>query len=348
MSRMTKSMLVAGVCLVMVLVALCLAIVTRPPVQRYGDFHVVMGTFSRAIVIAKSDRVAERCDEAALEQQRRVDALMSDYDPNSEIGLVNRRAYTEPVQVSAETFGVLKEAIRFSELSGGAFDVTIGPLKDLWHTAELTDVLPTDEAIAEARSKVGYEKLVLDDAARTVRFTAEGMKIDLGGIAKGYGIDASVEAMKEQGAVGGIVDIGGDVRCFGRPPRGQDTWRVGIQNPAAASGEPGADQILLVLKIRDRAVTTSGDYRRFTVVKGQKQSHIMDTRSGKGADQLVSVTIIAREAMTADALATAVNVLGLEKGLVLIEQVPDTEAILIPNTPEAEPIFSSGAKVYVE
>jgi len=348
MSRKTKSVMVAGICLVTVSVALCLAIVARPPVERHGDFHVVMGTFSRAIVIAKSDRVAERCDEAALERQRRVDALMSDYDPNSEIGRVNRQAYAEPVQVSAETFGVLKEAIRFSELSGGAFDVTIGPLKDLWHKAGLTDMLPTDEAIAEARSKVGYEKLALDDAARTVRFTVEGMKIDLGGIAKGYGIDASVEAMKEQGALGGMVDIGGDVRCFGRPPEGQDTWRVGVQNPATASAETGADQILLVLKVQDRAVTTSGDYRRFTTVKGQKQSHIMDTRSGKGAGKLASVTIIAKEAMTADALATTVSVLGLEKGLALIERVPDTEAILIPGGPNAEPVFSSGAKVYVE
>ncbi len=154
--------------------------------------------------------------------------------------------------------------------------------------------------------------------------------------------------MKGQGALGGMVDIGGDVRCFGQPPHGQKTWRVGLQNPAAVMGKPGADQILMVLMVSDEAVTTSGDYRRFTVVKGQKQSHIMDTQSGKGAEKLASVTIIAKEAMVADALATTVSVLGLEKGLALVERIPEAEAILIPNTPNAQPVFSSGARVYVE
>ncbi len=348
MSRTMWLVVGVGAGFLVLIAVLWLAMGMRQPVQFNGPTHVVMGTFAQAIVMARSENVARQCEAAAVEQQQRVDELMSDYDPESEISRVNRLAYTEPVQVCPETFRVLKEAVRFSELSEGAFDVTIGPLKDLWHKAGLTDVPPTEEAIAEARSKVGYQKLVLDEATRTVRFTVEGMKIDLGGIAKGYGIDASVEAMKGQGALGGMVDIGGDVRCFGQPPHGQKTWRVGLQNPAAVMGKPGADQILMVLMVSDEAVTTSGDYRRFTVVKGQKQSHIMDTQSGKGAEKLASVTIIAKEAMVADALATTVSVLGLEKGLALVERIPEAEAILIPNTPNAQPVFSSGARVYVE
>ena len=144
-----------------------------------------------------------------------------------------------------------------------------------------------------------------------------------------------------------MVDIGGDVMCFGLPPKGKETWVVGLQDPTVAPDDLATDELLLNLKVTDAAVTTSGDYRRFVEIQGEKQSHIMDSQSGKGAAKLVSVTIIASEATGADALATAVSVLGAEKGLALIEQCPDTEAILIPHAAELDPIFSTGARAYL-
>ena len=148
-------------------------------------------------------------------------------------------------------------------------------------------------------------------------------------------------------AVGGMVDLGGNIRCFGKPPRGQEHWRVGLQDPNVAADDMGMSRILLVLAITNQSVATSGDYRRFVNVQGVRQSHIIDTTSGKGANKLISDTIIAPDATTADALSTAVNVLGPEKGLALIERLPNIEAIVIPASPAAEPVFSTGAKAYV-
>ena len=347
MNRTARGIVVAVVCLLLA-GALYVALRTPQMVEVDSGYKVVMGTFSRVVAIARSEKVARACIAAAFEEQERVNELMSYHNPDSELNAVNREAYHRPVEVDEATFAVLERALHFSELSGGAFDVTIGALGELWRRAAATDAVPTEAEIAEARSRVGYDKLQLDPNARTVRFAAEGMKIDLGGIAKGFAIDKAVEAMKAAGAIGGMIDIGGDIRCFGRPPKGQQSWRVGLQDPNVAPDDMTAGKPLFVLKVMDRAVTTSGDYRRFATVKGRRQSHIMDTRSGRGADALASVTIIAPDATSADALATAVSVLGLDKGLALIEQVPDTEAILILHGENTNLVFSSGARAYVQ
>ncbi len=316
-------------------------------VEVNSGFRVVMGTFSRVVVIAKSQRTAKRCIDAAFDVQNRIELLMSDYRDDSELSKVNRLAAQGPVAVSEMTFEILQKAVHFSKLSDGAFDVTVGPLVDLWHKAGEADVPPTEEALAEARRKVGYEKLILDEKNRTVRFAVEGMRVDLGGIGKGYAADKAVEAIKERGALGGMVAVAGDIRCFGRPPRGQEQWRIGVQDPNVARDDLGPSKPLLILALKSEGVSTSGDYRRFVRVRGRKQSHIMDPGTGKGANRLVSDTIIAPDATTSDALSTAVNVLGLEKGLALVERIAGTEAILIPAGKEAQPVFSRGAQAYV-
>jgi thiamine biosynthesis lipoprotein len=306
-----------------------------------------MGTFSRVVVIAKTERTANRCIEAAFDVQNHIESLMSDYRDDSELSKVNRDAAEGPVPVSEMTFEVLRRAVHFSKLSEGAFDVTVGPLVDLWRKAGETNEPPTEEALAEARRKVGSDKLILDEKNRTVRFAVEGMRVDLGGIAKGYAADKSVEAMKERGAIGGMVAIAGDIRCFGQPPRGQEHWRIGLQDPNVAPDELGPSRPLLVFALTNEGVSTSGDYRRFVKVQGEKQSHIIDPGTGNGANKLVSDTIIAPDATSSDALSTAVNVLGIERGLSLIERLPSVEAILIPSGAGAAVVYSSGAKAYV-
>jgi thiamine biosynthesis lipoprotein len=317
-------------------------------IERDSGYRVVMGTFSRVVVIARTERGANAAIRAAFGVQDRVNELMSYQREDSELGRINREAAARPVAVDPMTFEVLKQAVHFSELSGGAFDVTVGPLMDLWKQAGETDTPPTPEALAAARAKVGYDKLILDEQNGTVRFAVPGMKIDLGGIGKGYAVDQAVAAMQKQGALGGMVDLGGNIRCFGRPPYGQSYWRVGVQDPNVAPDQIGGSKPLLVLALTDESVATSGDYRRFVKVHGHKQSHILDTRTGQGAGALVSDTVIAPDAITADALSTAVNVLGPEKGLALIERIPSVEAILIPPGPAAEPVFSTGAAVYLQ
>jgi thiamine biosynthesis lipoprotein len=177
------------------------------------------------------------------------------------------------------------------------------------------------------------------------------MRLDLGGIAKGYAVDKAVEAMWREGAIGGMVGAGGDIRCFGKPAD-KDTWRVGLQNPVAAklpdsNGVISAEEVLMVLKVNDMAVTTSGDYRRFVTIDGKRYSHIIDTNTATGASKLSSDTILAATAVDADALSTAVNVMGAEKGLALVESLGGVEAILITAGPEYKVVKSSGADAYL-
>ncbi|MHC4665676.1 MAG: FAD:protein FMN transferase [Planctomycetota bacterium] len=329
-------------------VALALLMRPKTPVEADGRYRAVMGTLARVVAVAEDSSIADSTVEAAFAELRNVDEVMSDYKGDSEISRVNRDANKSPVKVSSPTFKVLQKAIYFSELSDGAFDVTVGPLVDLWRQAAEANSAPTEPELQQARSKVGYEKLLLDANEMSVRFAVDGMRLDLGGIAKGYAIDKAIEAMHKGGALGGMVDIGGDIRCFGVPTKGKTNWLIGLQDPNKAQDWLATGETSLVLKLRDDAIATSGDYRRFVLIDGQKYSHIVNMKTGRGSKALSSVTIICKSAIDVDALATAVSVMGAEKGLALIEKLPDTEAILITSQPESKLLKTSGADRYIK
>ena len=320
----------------------------KGPVKVDSGHQIVMGTFARVVVVAESREAGLDCIQAAMAEVHKVDELMSDYKDDSDIGRVNEKAAEIPVPVSEWTFDVLKRSVEFSRLTDGAFDVTVGPLMDLFREAKKGAAAPTEQQIAEAKSKVGFEKLKLDGQNRTVQFAVEGMRLDLGGIAKGYAIDKAVEAAQQHGAIGGMVDIGGDIRCFGSPPEGRENWLIAVQNPDATVEHTSGGQLLLTLKVTDTAVTTSGDYRQYVMIGGLRRSHIMNSQTGSSAEGLSSVTIIADNATDADALATSVSVMGAEKGLALIEEQPNVEAILISSGPEYKVTKTSGAKRHVK
>jgi thiamine biosynthesis lipoprotein len=313
-----------------------------------SGMHEVMGTFARVVAVAAGSNTAKKCIEAAFAEIEMVDRLMSKYKNDSEISELNQDGFRRAVKVSESTYEVLQRSIEFSELTCGAFDVTVGPLVDLWHSAEEVNSLPADAELQQARSKVGYDKLILDANETSVRFAVEGMRVDLGGIAKGYAIDKAVEAMRKGGAVGGMVIIGGEIQCFGLPPAGQKNWRIGLQDPDKAKDGFDAGTPLLVLHLTDAAIATSGHYRRFVTIGGKRYSHIVDPESGHSNESLASVTIICPSSTDADALATAVSVMGKEKGLALIETIPQTEAILITSAPKYEIIKTGGAEKYIE
>ncbi|HDS84401.1 MAG TPA: FAD:protein FMN transferase [Phycisphaerales bacterium] len=310
-------------------------------VELDSGFRMTMGTFARVLVAASDKQAAEASVEAAFATFDRIEAMMSDYDPNSQLCEVNRRAFFEPAAVDAELFEVLSAAAEYSRLSDGAFDITVGPVVQLWREARQTGNTPDPEAIEQARAKVGSRHLLLDDENRTVRFAVEGMLLDVGGIAKGYAIDKAVEAMQQAGAIGGMVDIGGDLACFGRAVGNQPHWFIGLQDP------DDEQTYLLRLRLDNRAAATSGDYRRFVIVNDRKYSHIVNPAAAETAERLSSVTVIAPSAMQADALATAVSVLGPEKGLALIETIDQVEAILIPAERPKQLLKTSGAAAYV-
>jgi thiamine biosynthesis lipoprotein len=328
--------------------------IPRGSAELDSNYRLVMGTFARVVVIAADRNVANKCIDAAFAEINKVDALMSKYKSDSEISIVNRDGFKRAVGVSDSVYEVLQKSIEFSKLTDGAFDITVGPLVDLFHSSEKTEVAPSEEEIAQAETKVGFKKLELNGENKTVRFTVEGMQLDLGGIAKGYAVDKAIEAVQKAGALGAMVDIGGNIRCFGTTPRGKDNWLIGVQNPKAVNNpnlkvqSTDGNDYLLTLKLKDKAVATSGDYQQFVIINGNRYSHILNPHTGTSAEGLSSVTIITDNATDADALSTAVSVTGIEKGLALIEKLPNTEAILITSQPKNELIKTSGADKYTK
>jgi len=344
MDRDKKSFIAIIAVVIFVLALLHFGLADREPefFTAESGSRPVMGTFARVIVIAADERVAEACIEAAFEWIYKIDKLMSYHNPDSEISRLNRSAFENPVKVTPLTYQVIKKAVEFSRLTDGAFDVTVGPLVDLWSKAGDANTVPSRQQLQEAVSRVGWDKLILEDSEQTVTFAVDGMRLDLGGIAKGFAIDKAIEAIKEAGGLGALVDIGGDIRCYGKTPKGQKYWPIGLQNPDLESEK----QTLFTLKLSAGAVATSGDYQRFFLINGRYYSHIINERTGSSAEALSSVTIITDSATDADALATAVSVMGAKKGIELIEKRPGTEAIMVSPAPEYEITETTGAKKF--
>jgi len=318
---------------------------TKSPVQLESPDKIVMSTIAKVIAVAPDEKTARLSIDAAFEKIYRVEKLASRFDPNSQLSKVNLLAAKEPVKVDKELFDVLRQSVYYSRLSDGAFDITVGPLIDLWEKCAETNSLPTDRQLAEVKKIVGYEKLLLDSNDFSVRFTAEGMKLDLGGIAKGFAVDLAVEEMKKAGAAGGLVAVGGEIGCFGSTEK-NEKWIVGIQNPRVSKSSDEGQNVIAKLYLTDRNVSTSGGYRRFYKIGEHHFSHIFNPATEKSAETLSSVTIIASNGTQADALATAVSVLGAEKGLKLIEKEAITEAIIV-RAGSGEIIKSDGAGQYL-
>jgi FAD:protein FMN transferase len=347
MNKKDSRILIIITCVFLV-VAAYFFIRPKQPVEADSGYRMVMGTIAHIIAVAPDQRTANKSIEASFQQLYNIETLMSYHRDDSELANVNRNAYKSPVKVSPQTFEVVQKAIEFSSFSDGAFDITVGPLMDLWRSAAEANAVPDDAKLAEVRAKVGYEKVILDANQMSIQFAVEGMKLDLGGIAKGYAIDKAVEAMQNCGATSGLVDVGGNIRCFGTPPKGKTHWLIGLQDPNVKSEiRFEMDKPLLKLKLNNAAVATSGHYRRFALIQGKRYSHIIDPETGSSSDKLASATIIAKDAITADALSKVI-VLGAEKGLALIEKLPETEAILITSPPEYKLIKTSGVEKYIK
>jgi thiamine biosynthesis lipoprotein len=305
-----------------------------------SGFQQLMGTYVQVTVAAESMPQAQGYFDAAFERMRDINLQMNDRDPNSPISQLSQTAYLHPVVISPELFEVIEASIHYSKLSDGAFDITVGPETQLWRRMSYTGQKPTDQELAEARSKVGYEKLTLDKTHRKVKFAVQGMKLDVGAIAKGYAVDLAVEALKAKGAVSGMVAISGDIRCFGTGPGKNGAWLIGLQDPRHE------EDILIKLRLNDMAVSTSGDYRRVVVIDNQPYSHILNPRSAESVKELASVSVIAPKGIDTDAIDTTVSVLGKEKGLALIKQL-GVEAILITTQDPNKLIETPGVQRFV-
>lgn len=298
----------------------------RLTVQPLKRSEMIMGTTVEITVIPANE---EAIREAFL-AIRKVDKLMSLYQPDSEVSRLNEQGEN---QLSPETIQVIQQAIKFAEMTEGVFDITCRPLINLWKKAKKEQKIPSPEEIERARKLVDYRKIILK--GNLVKLPEPGMKIDLGGIAKGYAVDKAIEVLKTKGVRRALVNAGGDLYVLGTPGWGKK-WTVGVQDPR------NLEEILTTLEASDCGIATSGDYRRYFTIEGQRFSHIVDPRTGQTVEEVpMSVTIIAPDATTADALATGVFVLGPGEGMNLIESLPGIEGLIISEVGENEQMNSS-------
>lgn len=284
-----------------------------------------MGMLVSITVFEREKDAAKKVIDLAFNRIDEIEDLMSTYKEDSELSILNRRAFEEFMPLTEETFIVVKKAIEFSRLSRGAFDITCMPLYKLWRDAGKSERLPTNEELKKALSVVGYKKINLDAEKQALSFQQKGMELDVGGIAKGYAVDEAVKVLKGHGIERALVDAGGDLYALGTKPGGEP-WRIGIQDPYHAND---SETLVGKLKINDCAVATSGDYQRFTVIKGKKYSHIVNPLTGWPVENVPGVTVIAKDTLTADALATALSVMGIEEGIELAKSIPGVEALII-------------------
>ena len=304
-------------------VACCLllpGVLGAASLQLFEAVEPHMGTLVRIQLYAADADRANQAFRAAFDRIAQLDAALSDYRKDSELNRLCRSAAGEPVKVSADLLGVLASAQQVAEATDGAFDVTLGPVTLLWRQARLQHRLPAPDALREALQRSGYRKLHLDAAARTVTLDQEGMRVDLGGIAKGYAADEALAALAGLGIHRALVAASGDL-AIGDPPPGRRGWSVGIDSP-----DPRAATFSRVLDLCGAAVSTSGDSSQNLEVGGARYSHIVDPSTGIGLTRPIAVTVVARHGIDADSWSTALSVLGVERGIALIEKYPGLAA----------------------
>lgn len=253
-----------------------------------------------------------------------INETMNRFEEGSEVTSINHSAGKAAVQVSEETFYIIKTAKEYAERSGGKFDPTVGPLTDLWAIGNGGSKVPKRTAIEDAKQHVTHTKLLLNENDKSVKLAESGMTLDLGAIAKGYAADVVAEYLSEQGFSSAIIDLGGNVLAMGSKPN-KSPWLIGIQSPEEKRGEH-----LGTVAVRNKTIVTSGVYERYFIDNEQLYHHIMDPFTGYPVlNDLASVTIVTEKSINADALSTAVFAQGLEAGLEFVETMDDVEAIFV-------------------
>jgi thiamine biosynthesis lipoprotein len=284
----------------------------------FKEERLAMDTFSSIMVVASSPIEATQAIDWGFKEIERIGKLVDYYSEASEISAVNRASGVQPVKVSQETLLLVQAALSVSQLTGGAYDPTIGPVVRLWDFQQ--SVKPDQTELNAKLGLVDYKKVVIDKTHSTIFLQDKGMALDLGGIAKGFGADRAIEALQSKGISAALVAIGGDIRGLGLKPDNRP-WRIGIQHPRTDSNQSEEQRIFASLPLNNQAISTSGDYQRYFIKDRIRYHHLLNPITGLPAKGLISVTIIANEGVQADALATGVFVMGLDSGLKLLRSL---------------------------
>jgi len=285
----------------------------------YQQEQSIMGTNIRVELWSDDDALGNKAVDSVMAEMRRIDALMSPYKRQSELVSINQHAAIRPLVINPELYLVIAKSLEISALTNGAFDISfasVGFLYDYRH-----GVKPTAEQASKQLGAINYQNIKLDSAQQTIYFSNPNVKIDLGGIAKGYAVDNAIELLKQQGIEHALVTAGGDTKLLG--DRLGRPWVVGIQDPR------NKDKQAVMLPLEDEALSTSGDYERYFEQDGVRYHHIINPKTGFSAPGVQSVSITGPESMMTDALSTSVFVLGVEKGLALINSLDGYSAIIV-------------------
>jgi thiamine biosynthesis lipoprotein len=281
--------------------------------------EAIMGTAIRVELWCEEPASGQAAIDAVLAEMHRIDRTMSPHKPDSELSRINRDAHREPVALSNEMFLLLVQAQRFAQLSHGAFDITFASVGTLYDYRE--GRAPDAQALARGRAAIGWRGLELDARTRSVKFAREGMCIDLGGFAKGHAVDNAAAILARHGIHHAHVAAGGDSRVIG-DKRGRP-WTIGVRDPRKA------DALVALLPLVDTAISTSGDYERFFERDGVRHHHIVNPATGESPRDVRSVTVLAADGLTCEAMSKAVFVLGTERGLDMVETLEGVDAIVV-------------------
>lgn len=278
-----------------------------------------MGTRITVELFHADPAAARQSIDAVIGEMRRIDASMSPYIDSSELAQINKEAHKRAVTTGEELYTLIQRSQEFSERTGGAFDITFASVGFLYDYRQRKR--PDQGQLQAATGLIDYRNLLMNDEARTIRFSRPGVRIDLGGIAKGYAVDRCIQLLQARGIRNALVTAGGDSRMIG--DRWGRPWTIGVRDPRRK------DEVVALIPLKDVAVSTSGDYERYFDENGIRYHHIIDPESGDSARELHSVTIIGPDATTTDALSTSVFVLGLQRGMDLVNASPEVDAILV-------------------
>jgi len=292
--------------------------------------QAIMGTSIRVELWLQDEQRGAEAIAEVMREMHRIDALMSTYKPESQLSQVNREAATSPVPVTPELFGLLHRSLLLSETTGGAFDITYASVGYMYDFRGRRH--PDSAQIDSALPNIDYHLVVMDPASGTIAFRRPGVRVDLGGIAKGYAVERGAAILREAGVHSGIVTAGGDSRIVG--DRLGKPWVVGVRHPRRGR------EVVARIPLVDEAISTSGDYERYFEEDGVRYHHIISPSTGLSASEVHSVTIVGPDATMTDGLSTSVFVLGTQRGLALIETLAEYEAVIVDK--EGELHYSSG------
>lgn len=285
----------------------------------------LMGSKFEITLVDKDSLSAEKNIDKSIDEIRRIENLISEWKPETQISEVNKNAGIKPVKVDPEVFALTEKGIYFSKLTDGAFDISIVAMDKIWKFDDSMNELPSEECIKNSVKNVGYQNIILDKTNSTIFLKNKGMKIGFGSIGKGYAADKTRELMKSFGVKAGIINASGDISTWGTQPDGKP-WAIGINNPFKD------DKIAAVLFLNENAVTTSGSYEKYAEIHGKRYSHIMNPKTGYPSTGLTSVTVVGPNATMANGFSTSIMVLGKKEGLKLIKKFPEYQYLLITDS----------------